>query len=246
MASGSESQPSIHRAMTGGNDPLVASSAPAAALDIELAGVAGAIAISAAASATVRKALARRATSIRPLVRGRTVWDAGPPAEAAIVESPNRLGRIEGDPGIERTVLVTEPGCPVPVWAETLPIVGLGSEMTRRKGIPRSTNWDSESFTRRTVAARVLAKRLNQLRGLIPAFGSPESPTFVVITGLSPAGIAARANAVSDAVTIEAVSVPGVPGALRISFVGDASPSAPAEISDAFAAALSGPLGKHP
>ena len=52
------------------------------------------VAVSDGASPEVRAAVADRSTVWCPVVRGATVWAAAH-AEAAVVESPNWLGRVE-------------------------------------------------------------------------------------------------------------------------------------------------------
>ena len=168
------------------------------ALDAALGHVPDPVAVSRAASPAVLEALAGRTLSLRPLYRGRTVWDAGDEVAAAVVESPNTLGRVENRPETGVVVVVTRPGSPV-AWEATA---------TVRHGA-------ADAGPAILDAARLLAKHLDQIAGVTPAFGVPEASRFVVCVDVDPDVVVSAVEA-SAGVDFDTIRIDGTPGALLV------------------------------
>ncbi len=74
----------------------------------------------------------------------------------------------------------------------------------------------SDGYLDRTVAAQLLAKHLNQIRGLSLPFGEPESPVFVISLEAGTEVLEPLSPVIGNTVRLEAIAVPGVPGTARI------------------------------
>lgn len=170
------------------------------------------VAISDGASPELQAAVADRSTVWCPVVRGTTVW-AVAHLDAAVVESPNWLGRVEVVPDALKSVLVMPEPTATPTGGPGATIIRVGGNWRLEGSKPQAAF--SLDYRSRTAAARRLAKQLNQVPGVRLAHGEPDSPTFILLV---PDVAAVTGWTVVDGgqVVVEPVTVPGLPGALRI------------------------------
>jgi hypothetical protein len=205
------------------------------------------IGVSVAARAGVRSALAGRVLLEGPTVRGRTVWPTSG-AGLAVVDSPNRYGCREISPNVP-AVLVTEAGAHAPSWFSGPAMVRHGTRWTAHRSGSDAIDALAQSdigieYEARAAAARALAKRVTQLSGVHPAHGTPESPSFVVVTpGRTEAACAALAD-LQPAVFVDAVDAPGLPGCLRLTIGRNHDPADAARFTDRFSEAVIGRLAR--
>ena len=215
------------------------------ALDVVLARCDGPIALSPAGRQSVRAALVGRVTRECPVVRGRTVWSATD-AAVAVVESPNRYGRLEAAPAaVQTSILVTLPGAPLPSWEPDAVVLEkdgawrCSSSLLRSAETAPDFSIERRDYETATKAARVLAKKLAQFAGVHLAYGMPESPVFVVVTPRPVGEVSNGVGGERDGISTDPMVIPGLPGSLRVGVTRKPRPGEMAEYVERFSAAVS-------
>ena len=170
---------------------------------------AGRVFVSRGLAPAYRADLLERATEL-PCVRGVAVLPGDLTRDdIVVIGHPNWLGCFDPAPVHARSIVVTEPrlGAHKPLPTGDVVVVG--------------ANADPERAAAGLLRARKLARHLNQVPGVTPAYGTPQSAVFVVLAPVAPESIAPRlpgpAMAVSD-------SYPELPGGVRLDVSGVADP----------------------
>ena len=129
--------------------------------------------------------------------------------DIVVIGHPNWLGCFDPAPVHARSIVVTEPrlGAHKPLPPGDVVVVG--------------GNADPEGATAGLLRARTLARHLNQISGVTPAYGTPQSAVFVVLVRVGPEAIALGLPGPATAVSN---SYPELPGGVRIDVSGVADP----------------------
>lgn len=154
-----------------------------------------------------------------PCVRGEAVLPHDlTQGDVVVIGHPNWLGCFDPAPRHARTIVVFEPrlGAHRPVPPGAVVVVG---------GVA-----DPETAAAGWRRAGRLAKALQQLSGVTPAYGAPRSAVFVALLRVDPGPVAAALPGPAEAVS---GAYPELPGGVRI----DASGVAETDVA-AYAAAM--------
>ena len=170
---------------------------------------AGRVFVSRGLAPAYRANLLERATEL-PCVRGVAVLPGDLNQDDIVVFGhPNWLGCFDPAPVHARSIVVAEPRLGAHKPLPTGDVVVVGGD---------SGPEEAAAGLRR---ARKLARHLNQISGVTPAYGTPQSAVFVVLARVAPEliapGLPGPATAVSD-------SYPELPGGVRIDVSGVADP----------------------